>query len=64
MNEQIRLLAKQAGYVRHFEFSETQLEKFAALIIEECANIALREDHDPYECILKHFGVGNETNNC
>jgi hypothetical protein len=32
-------------------------QKFAELIIMECANIALREDHDPYECILKHFGV-------
>ena len=32
-------------------------ETFAKLIVRECANIALREDHDPYECILKHFGV-------
>jgi|688.fasta_scaffold1611016_2 hypothetical protein len=30
---------------------------FAELIVRECANIALREDHDPYECILKHFGI-------
>ena len=27
------------------------------LIIRECADIALRENHDPYECILKHFGL-------
>lgn len=33
------------------------LERFAEQIILECANIALREDHDPYECILKHFGI-------
>jgi hypothetical protein len=33
------------------------LEKFAKLIVRECANIALREDHDPSDCILKHFGV-------
>lgn len=32
-------------------------EKFAQLIIIECAEIALREEHDPYECIKKHFGV-------
>ena len=32
-------------------------EKFAELIIRECAAIALREDHEPSECILKHFGV-------
>ena len=36
---------------------EYPIEKFAELIVLECANIALREDHDPYECILKHFGV-------
>jgi hypothetical protein len=33
------------------------VEKFAELIVRECANIALREDHDPSDCILKHFGV-------
>ena len=33
------------------------LNKFAVLIIKECADIALREDHDPSDCILKHFGV-------
>jgi hypothetical protein len=32
-------------------------ERFVEAIIRECANIALREDHDPYECILKHFGI-------
>jgi hypothetical protein len=30
---------------------------FAELIVRECANIALREDHDPYECILKRFEI-------
>jgi len=32
-------------------------ERFVEAIIRECANIALREDHDPYECILKEFGL-------
>ena len=32
-------------------------EKFAELIVRECAAIALREDHDPSDCILTHFGV-------
>jgi len=32
-------------------------KKFAELIIKECADIALREDHDPSDCILNHFGV-------
>jgi len=30
---------------------------FAELIIRECADIALREEHDPSDCILKHFGI-------
>ena len=70
MNERIRELAEQVvgpSRLHGGDFAlmgNHQLEKFATLIIQECANIALREDHDPYECILKHFGVGNETNNC
>ena len=30
---------------------------FAELIIKECADIASREDLDPSDCILKHFGI-------
>ena len=65
MNPRIQELAEQVvGPSRLFggEFAlmgDSQVEKFATLIIQECANIALREDHDPYECILKHFGVTN-----
>jgi len=33
------------------------IEAFAEKIVKECANVALREDHDPYECILNHFGL-------
>ena len=58
MNERIRLLAKQAGIIGQSENSiSPPLEKFAELIVKECADIALREEHDPYECIKKHFGV-------
>ena len=32
-------------------------EKFAELIVKECAAVALREDHDPADCILSHFGL-------
>ena len=32
-------------------------QRFAELIVKECADIALREDHDTYECIKSHFGV-------
>ena len=60
MNERLAKLTEQC-----YEYNETMQgawfnkTKFATLIIQECANIALREDHDPYECILKHFGVTN-----
>ena len=71
MNERIRELAEQAGYYL-YDLTETHqvktvetdekdewitLEKFAELIIRECSNVALREDHEPDECILHHFGL-------
>jgi hypothetical protein len=63
MNERIKELAEQATTLK-FDGTGTDTgtpifdkEKFAELIVMECANIALREDHDPYECIKKHFGV-------
>jgi len=58
MNERIKLLVEQAtiweGMEDGYIFNK---EKFAQLIVRECANIAMREDHDPAECIKKHFGV-------
>ena len=36
------------------------IKSFAELIVRECAHIALREDHDLYECIMLHFGVDDE----
>ena len=32
-------------------------EKFAELIVRQCAYIARREDCDPSKCILTYFGV-------
>ena len=56
MNDQIKKLMAQATYdVLGVKQIDQQL--FAELIIKECANIALREDHDPYECIKRHFGI-------
>jgi hypothetical protein len=40
-----------------YMFGELKMQKFAESIVRECAAIALREDHEPSECILKHFGV-------
>jgi len=68
MNERIQELAEHAGmYVdldskpwpkwMSAEESVAAYEKFAQLIVRECAEIALREDHDPYECIKRHFKV-------
>ena len=61
MNERIKELANQAyGITDAKPFHPSaliHLEIFAELIIKECANIALREDHDPSDCILNHFGV-------
>ena len=45
MNERIRELAKQTGYIWHasgdpqvYEFTPEKLEKFAELIVRECIN--------------------------
>ena len=64
MNEQITLLAEQVGAVQNVLamgrhdgvlFTETELEKFAELIVRECAEICLEaNDHNN---ILRHFGV-------
>ncbi len=66
MNERILELAKQAGYTplepRTFadDLQEIFLQKFAQLIIRECADIASMNQHQ-YEStgmyVLKHFGV-------
>jgi hypothetical protein len=33
------------------------LEQALAMVVKQCAEIAQREDHDPSECILSHFGI-------
>ena len=63
MNERIETLAKAAGYdminkaaMRALGFD---VEKFAELIVRECANIAEEVDGDyrARKCVLEHFGV-------
>ena len=73
MNERIRKLAEQAGYAplepRAFadDLQEVFLQKFAELIVRECAGIYCRIDNgnqhmgtdDYLEALQKHFfGVG------
>ena len=67
MNERIGKLAVEAG--AHWEhgdwnmpsavyFSERELEKFAELVVKECANIAdIAEPFLASDLIKQHFGV-------
>ena len=65
MNERIKLLAEQAR--KHFpktemsgEFWVFDEEKFAELIVRECADIATMNQfqwHSAGGYVLKHFGI-------
>ena len=65
MNERIRELAEQAGYtpLPGFDFAnelqEVFLEKFAELIVRECADVAFLEANSrkTQRAVLQHFGV-------
>ena len=61
MKERIRELAEQCGFRSNPDIYDRNqsfdIPKFAELIVRKCAYIALREDHDPSDCILKHFGI-------
>ena len=41
MNERIKLLAEQAGWDNHHSKFDTRIEKFAELIVRECADICM-----------------------
>ena len=65
MNERIRELAEQAGWDNHHSKFDTRIEKFAKLIVRECAELcdrfqAREVGMQPTECagaIRKMFGV-------
>ena len=63
MNERIKLLAEQAGIYKLDLSDETEywiIEKFAELIVKECAGVALMSNgNNLYVCelIKQHFGV-------
>ena len=68
MNERIKEFAKQTGYIWHasgdpkvYEFTPEKLEKFAELIVQECAEVAGCNGHVSGfalgDLIKKHFGV-------
>ena len=61
MNERIKLLAREAGLLAYNpDGPPTKLEKFAELIIRECADWIDRQDETrcPYGVdLVEHFGV-------
>jgi hypothetical protein len=54
MNERIRELAEQAGFA--YEPSPT-LQKFAELIVQECAGLCDINDKEQGDILREHFGV-------
>ena len=56
MNERIRLLAVEAGFYANPDIEK--FEKFAELIVKECAEICL--EANDHKNILQHFGVEEE----
>jgi hypothetical protein len=65
MNKRIKELAEQAGYSKDYlEIGlPSNMEKFAELIVLECANWIKNTDSDPdigeedAKALLEHFGV-------
>jgi hypothetical protein len=62
MNERIKLLAEQAGWDNHHSKFDTRIEKFAQLIVEECAEVVSNQYSEDWgkwsnRMILEHFGV-------
>ena len=70
MNERIRELAKQTGYIWHasgepqiYEFTPEKLEKFAKLIVSECMDVLdpgenqLIARFQARQWLAEHFGV-------
>ena len=68
MNERIRLLAEQAGIYKLNLSDETEywiMEKFAELIVEECATVIEQNlfqgiGWNTSRAVRRHFGIGEE----
>ena len=54
MNEHIKQIAEHAGF-DVYGWNEKEFEKFAELIVRECAEICL--EANDHKNILRHFGV-------
>ena len=57
MNERIRQLARQSTGASTIYMLEEEWEKFAELIVKECAKVADGGWADPGHQIKQHFGV-------
>ena len=62
MNERIKELAKQAGQGESFHIPPEFVEKFAELIVVECADVVSNQYSTDWgkwsnTMILEHFGV-------
>jgi len=56
-NPKLFEIALQIGGSHYPEVNAELLEKFGVEIVRQCVDIAMREDHDPAECIKRHFGI-------
>jgi hypothetical protein len=58
MNEQILKLLKQSGLQPYYDAQEAQIEKFAELIVRECAKRSAELGNPEVgQGLMKHFGV-------
>ena len=61
MNERIKEIALQAGGSHYPEVNSMQLEKFADMIIRECADIAIDNGCGDFvdikQKLFEHFGI-------
>ena len=62
MNERIKELAIQSGLPTALDYHQKRYEKFAELIVKECARVYWNIDdgdlHDEYvKALKKHFGI-------
>ena len=66
MNERIKQLAEQAGWDNHHSKFDTRIEKFAEMIVQECAEVIFETPvkyteidimHIIRDRVKEHFGV-------
>ena len=57
MNERILKLREQAGLQPYYDAQESQIERFAELIVQECANICFSEAEGHSMAFGEHCGI-------